>query len=256
MTNALTAPARTALAAAAAAALLLVVGCGMHNPYPVGSFERGAFYAERGNNVEAVAALESFVRHNPTDSLAAEAQYLKAMTYMDMGEFPLAAVEFQILRKDYPTSERVEDAYFQEGLAYFDQVGRIERDMTGAYDARNHFLRFLESYPRSAHVPEVHAKLQEISDLLVQKRLDQVKVFRQLHRHQAVGVVLDDVLASEPGSSLIDEVLWQRAKNAEKLEDADTARSMYERIVANHPESPYAKRAAEALRRAAAADEG
>jgi outer membrane assembly lipoprotein YfiO len=239
-------------AAALAAALTLALlgaagGCSLHNPYPVGSFERGAYYAERGNNVEAIAALESYVRHNPADSLAAEAQYIKGTTYMDMGEYPLAAVEFQILRKDYPTSGRVEDAFYQEGVAYYNQVGRIERDMTGAYEARAHFLRFLEAYPRSPRVPEVHAKLQEISDLLVRKRLAQVKVYRQLRRHTAVAVTLDDLLASEPGSSLIDEVLWERARAAEKLGDDETAQEMYERLLLEYPESDAARRAKGAL---------
>jgi len=249
-----------ALAGAALLGLLAVAGgCSLHNPYPVGSFERGAYYAEKGNNVEAVAALESFVRHNPTDSLAAEAQYLKGMTYMDMHEYPLAAVEFQILRKDYPTCDRVEDAFFQEGMAYFDQVGRIERDLSGAYDARAQFQKFLDTYPRSPRVPEVHAMLQEIADLLVRKRLQQIKVYRQLRHPEAVAVVLDEVLKDEPGSSLIPDVLWQRAKNAQKLDDPDTARRMYRRLVDEYPDSPQGKRAVGALKslgRDAPADAG
>lgn len=241
-------PAAPLAAALAVAVLAIVGGCSLHNPYPVGSYERGAYYADRGNNVEAISALDAYVRHNPADSLAAEAQYLKGMTYMDMGEYPLAAVEFQILRKDYPTSERVEDAYFQEGMAYFDQVGRIERDVTGAYDARAHFLRFLEAYPRSARVTEVHAVLQEISDLLVNKRLAQIKIYRQLRRHQAVAVTLDDILASEPGSSLVDRVIWERARAAERLNDYETAQDMYRRLILEFPDTDVGRRAPDALR--------
>jgi len=230
-------------------ALTVGTGCSLHNPYPVGSYERGAYYAEKGNNVEAVAALEAFVRNNPTDSLAAEAQYLKGLTYMDMGEYPLAAVEFQILRKDYPTSDRVEDADFQEGMAYFNQVGNVERDMTGAYEARAHFVKFLENYPRSAHMTEVHGVLQEIADLLVRKRLKQVNVYRQLGRHQAVAVTLDDVLLTETNSTILDEVMWERAKTAERLDDDATARDMYERLLNEYPDSSWAKRAEGALRK-------
>ncbi len=241
-------PAAPLAAAVTLALLAAVAGCSLHNPHPVGSFERGAYYAERGNNVEAISALDAYVRHNPADSLAAEAQYLKGMTYMDMGEYPLAAVEFQILRKDYPTSERVEDAYFEEGMAYYDQVGRIERDVTGAYEARAHFLRFLEAYPRSSRIPEVHATLQEISDLLVNKRLAQIKIYRQLRRHEAVAVTLDDILVSEPGSSLVDEVLWERGRTAEKLGDYETARDVYQRLILEFPDTDAGRRAPDALR--------
>ncbi|RKZ19555.1 hypothetical protein DRQ50_01805 [bacterium] len=227
--------------------LILLAGCGLHNPYPVGSFERGAYYAEHGNNLEAIPALESFVRHNPTDSLAPEAQYLKGMTYMATAEFPLAAVEFQILRKDYPVSDRVEDALFMEGEAYLSQVGHVSRDMTGAHQARLHFVRFMEEYPSSSHLPAVEERLQEISDMMVRKRLGQVKVYRQLGRHQAAALALDDILRFEAGSNLIDDVIWERARTAGKLEDEATAGDMYQRLINEYPDSRHTESARKAL---------
>ena len=228
--------------------LSVMAGCGASNPHPVGSYERGVFFAEQGKDVEAVAALESYIRKNPADSLTAEAQYLKGMTYMEMGEYPLASVEFQILRKDYPTSVRVEDALFQEGVAYLEQVGRIERDITGAYEARLHFLKFSQEYPNSPRMPEVVAYMAEISDLMVHKRLEQIKIYKQLHRYEAVAITLDGILSEEAGSSLIPDVLWERARVAGKLDDPDTAGRMYERLVSEFPDSRYADRAGKALR--------
>ncbi len=230
-----------------------LAGCGASNPHPVGSYERGVFFADQGKDIEAVAALESYIRKNPTDSLTAEAQYLKGMTYMVMGEYPLAAVEFQILRKDYPISGRVEDALFQEGVAYLEQVGRVERDITGAYEARLHFMKFSQEYPNSPRMPEVVAYMEEISDLMVRKRLEQIKIYKQLHRYEAVAITLDGVLTEEAGSSLIPDVLWERARVAGKLDDPDTAESMYQRLVTEFPDSRYADRAGKALR--ALADE-
>ncbi len=238
-----------ALAAVLFSLAVAGAGCGTSNPHPPGSFDRGVFFAENGKGVEAVASFESFVRRNPTDSLAAEAQFLKAMTYMEMKEFPLAAVEFQILRKDYPTSDRAEEAFFQEGLAYLGQVGRIQRDITGAYEARLHFLKFMQTYPQSPRLPEVREVMQDISDLMVDKRLEQVRVFQQLHRHQAVASTLDDLLVEEAGSSRLDEVLWVRARTAGKLEKPEERREFLQRLVDEFPESPYAERARSALKR-------
>ena len=202
-----------------AAALLQTVGCGTSNPYPVGTFERGQFFRAEEMYAEAVSALDNFIRHNPTDSLAAQAQFDKAMTYMEMEEYPLAAVEFQILRKDYPTCPLVEEAAFQEGVAYLRQVDRIERDITGAYEARLQFLRFAQDYPSSVFMPQVVDHMRDISDLMVRKRLEQVRVYRQLRQYEAAAKVLDDLLVEEAGSTLVDEVLLRRAKIAMKLED-------------------------------------
>jgi len=228
--------------------LLLNAGCAGHNPHPSGTFDRAAFYAENGKDLEAIAAFESFVRHNPTDSLAAEAQYLKAMTYMEMREYPLAAVEFQIMRKDYPTSPFVEDALFEEGKAYLFQVGRVERDITGAYEARLHFLTFSQQYPSSRYMPEVVGYMEEISDLLVTKRLEQVKIYGQLRRYDAIAIVLDDLITEESVSSLMPRVMWERAVVAERLDDPDTAAEMYETIISRYPNGEYRDRAADALR--------
>jgi outer membrane assembly lipoprotein YfiO len=231
--------------AAALALGVLSGGCGTGNPHPPGTLERADFFANKGSRLEAVAAYEAFVRHNPTDSLAAEAQFRKAMIYLDLKEYPLAAVEFQILRKDFPTSERVEEALFQEGVAYLRQVDDIRRDASGAIEARSQFLRFRSTYPQSARLAAVDAELAGISDMMVRKRLAQVDVFRQLGRWQAVATVLDGLLTDEAQSSLIPEVLWERARAAVKLDDPTGASTFCERLVADYPASPYVAEATE-----------
>ncbi len=233
------------------AGLAVMSGCGTGNPYPPGSYERGVFFAEKGKNLEAVSSFESFVRRNPTDSLAAEAQFLKAMTYMKMKEYPLAAVEFQILRKDYPTSPRVEEALYQEGMAYLKQVGRVERDISGAYEARAHFRDFLRTYPDSRFRPQVEQAMVEISDLIVAKRLKEINVYRQLGRYRAVTTTLDNLLASEQDSSLLDKVLWERAQAAFRLDQEEEGNGFLQQLVQRYPESEYANRARRELGSAA-----
>ncbi len=223
-------------------------GCGAGNPFPSGSYERGVLFRDQEKYPEAVSALEAFVRHNPTDSLAADAQYLKGLSYMEMEEYPLAVVEFQILIKDFPTSPRVEDAMFQQGMAYYQQVGRVERDITGAHEARLHFLKFSQLYPQSPHMDDVISTMQDISDLMVLKRLEQVHVFRQLKKPDAVVMVLGEVLKNEANSRLLDRVLWERGQAAEKVDDPDTAEEMYQTLVRDYPESEYREDANRALR--------
>jgi outer membrane assembly lipoprotein YfiO len=227
--------------------LLAGPGCGTGNPYPPGSFDRGAEFHRRNKHHEAVDAFEAFVRRNPTDSLAARAQYLKALSYMEIKEYPLAAVELQILRKDYPTSLLLEDADFQEGVAHFRQVGRVERDLSGAEEARIHFRRFLNTFPDSKYRDQVLDYLEEISDLFVRKRLRAADVYQHLGRHEAVALVLDATLVEEPQSSLLDQVLFLRARNAVKLGDVEVAETCYQRIVQEYPDSSLAERAASGL---------
>lgn len=224
-----------------------LVGCGTGNPYPPGSFDRGAHYNTHGKHHEAVEALESFIRHNPTDSLAARAQYLKALSYLEINEYPLAAVELQILRKDYPTSDLIEDAFFQEGVAYYRQVGRIERDLSGAYQARLHFLKFRQQYSESVHGDAVRDYLLQISNMIVRKRLNAAEVYRHLGRHHAAVIVLQTTLSEEDDSSLLDVVLLRLGEAAERDGEPDTAAAAYQRLLDDFPGSPHAATARAAL---------
>lgn len=229
-------------------------GCGASNPFPLGTYERAVYWQEQGHYQDAAEAFEIFVRQNPTDSLAAQAQYEKAISYMQIQEYPLAAVEFEILTQDYPISPLVEAARFHQGECYYFQVGRIERDVTPAYEARLHWLDFARQYPDSEFMPQVRAYMQEITDLLVEKRLRAVKVYRQLGRWQAVAIGLDRVLEEEPTSTLIDEVLYRRGQAAEKLDDSARAEQVYRQIIDQFPDSGYREKAQKALRKLAGDD--
>ena len=240
-------PATWLLALVGLLAWALGAGCSLKNPHPIGTLERARFWNEHEHFQEAADAYEIFVRQNPTDSLAARAQYEKALAYMQIGEYPLAAVEFQILAQDYPTDPLVEDALFREGECYYFQVGRLERDVTPAYEARLHWLEFSRRFPDSRHLPEVREYMQEIADLFVRKQLRAVSIYEQLRRHEAAAIVLDRILEEEPTSRLLDQVLWKRGQAAERLEDPRGARRAYRRLLDEYPDSPLAAQARTAL---------
>lgn len=240
------------LASLAAGLLVgLLVSCGASNPHAAGTYARGLYWLEKNRYQDAADAFGMFVRQNPTDSLAAQAQFEKARACMKMKDYPLADVEFQILVKDHPASPLLEDALFHQGECRYFQVGRVERDVTPAYEARLHWLDFARRYPQSRFMPQVQRYMQEIADLMVRKRLQRVEVYRKLGRWQAVAMSLDRTLTDEPSSRLLDEVLWQRAQVAERLDEEEVAVAMYERLVGEFPASSLHGRARAALARLA-----
>jgi len=214
---------------------MLLSGCGATNPYPPGSYDRALAFQENGKHHEAVAAYSAFLRRSPTDSLAARAQFEKAMSYMEVKEYPLAAVELQILRQEYPTSDFVEHAVFEEANAFYRQVGRIERDITPAYDARYRYQTFLESYPVSSYVPEARERIVDISDMIV-------------GRNGAVAVTLDRLVEAEPLSRLRPDVMLRRARLARDTDDHDIALDLAARIMDEYPVSAAAAAAADLAR--------
>jgi len=217
--------------------LLAVGGCSLKNPHAIGSLERARFWNEHEHYQEAADAYEVFVRQNPTDEQAPQAQFEKALAYMQIKEYPLAAVELQILAQDHPTSPLVEDASFRQGECYYFQVGRLERDVTPAYEARLHWLEFARRYPTSRYMPEVRRYMQEIADLMVRKQMRAVEIYTHLRRPDAAALVLDRILEDEPAASILDEVLLKRAQMARRLDDPEAAVAAYRRLLDEFPES-------------------
>lgn len=237
-----------AVALTAAALLMSAGGCGMTNPYPPGSYERALAYREHDKPHEAVDAYAAFLRRSPTDSLAAQAQFEKAMSYMEVHEYPLAAVELQILRQEYPSSEFVERAVFEEANAYYRQSGRIERDITPALDARLRYQAFIAAYPASPRVEEARERILDISDMVVRKRLKQLSVYERLGRPDAIEVTLDRLIESEPQSRLRPKVMLRRLDLALERDEPDVARALAARLADAYPLTKEAARAAKRVR--------
>ncbi len=220
--------------------VLVAAGCGMNNPHPMGSYDRAWAFQQAGKHQEAVDAYGQFLRRSPTDSLAALAQFHKAAAYVDLKEFPLAVVEYRILRQEYPTSALVEEAMYRECEARFLQVGRIERDITSGHEARDSFLAFLQTYPTSPWRPAVEERLVDIADIVVRKQLKSVDLYRRMGKDESAAIVLDRLLETERKSTLRDMLFWERAETARELEDADAETTALEGLLEEFPDSDLA----------------
>lgn len=242
-------PATTCAGFALAVAVLTLGGCAGTNRLPSATYERALYDHERGHDREAVTTIEQFLRRSPGDSLAAPAQRLKTLALMKLKEYPLAAVELQILRQEYPTSGFASESWFLEGVALFRQVGRMERDIAPALEARSRFQRFLTDWPEAPQASEAHDYLVRISDLEMQKKLGEAEVYVQLGQPAAAGVVLDTVLAQEKEGRLRPRLLLRRAEVALKAKRPQDAAAAWQRLVADHPDSPEAVVAQRALAR-------
>lgn len=237
------------VAGALAATALVLGGCAGTNSLPSATYERALFDHERGHDREAVTTIEQFLRRSPGDSLAAPAQRLKSLALLKLKEYPLAAVELQILRQEYPTSDFVAESWFLEGVALFKQVGRLERDIAPAIEARSRFRHFVAEWPEAAQAAEARDYLVRISDLEMQKKLGEAEVYVQLGQPAAAGVVLDTVLAQATEGRLRPRLLLRRAEVALQAKRPEDAVAAWKRLVADHPDSPEAARAQRALAR-------
>ncbi len=220
---------------------LCLGACATVNRLPAASYERGVAYHQRGQHREAVDTFEQFLRRSPTDSSAASAIKLKALSLMALKEYPVAAVELQILRHDFAGSEEAREAWYLEGLAHWKQVGRVERDVTEAREARTCFRRALAENPDSRVAADARRYLMEISDLMLRKKLGEAEVYAKLEQPAAAVLILGAALEEEQEGSLRPRALMRRAQLALEAGDAATAAACWREVVERHAETPDAQ---------------
>jgi outer membrane protein assembly factor BamD len=225
-------------------------GCGgSRGGFASGSFERGEERYEAESWYEAVEDLRLFIRRAPTDPRAAEAQYMIGMARYYDEDYPVAAVEFEILRNDYPTSELADDAWYMQGMCYVEQVPGTDLDQTPTRQAVEHFVRYLREHPAGKHRTEVEAELDKLNRHLDQKELNSARLYRDMGRWQAAAVTVDTMLETRPNSELRPEMLLLAGEVHLRRVELSEARENYRQFLRDYPDHERVKEAERGLER-------
>jgi len=229
--------------------VLLFLASGCSHPgsgLPNGSFERGKAEYEGERYYDAIESLKLFVRRSPTDARVDEAQYMIGMARFDNEEYPVAAVEFEILRTDYPNSDLVEDAWLMEGLCYVEQVPSIHLEQSITRRALEHYQRFLREMPASDRRGEAQEKIDELQLHLDRKTMAGIRLYDRLGRDRAALVSVDAMLDERRDSALRADALLLAGDLHEELDELPEARARWQQVV---DEFGMTSLAPEALRR-------
>lgn len=108
----------------------------------------------RSSPSTARRAFQQLVTQYPQDSLAADAQYQIAETYVVEQKFSEATREFELVVERWPASARAPIALFRAGVIA-EQRGTIDK-------ARGYFDRLVKSYPKSDEARQAQEKLRKL----------------------------------------------------------------------------------------------
>jgi outer membrane protein assembly factor BamD len=244
--------ARSALVAFLSA-LLLLGGIGCSHPWnalPEGSYERGKAEAEGGASLDAIEDLKLFIRRNPQDPLADDAQFLVGKTYMETEDYPVAAVEFEIMQVDYPNSELVDDAAYLEALSYVRQVPDYRLDQTITKKAMDKLDHYLKTYPSGKHLKEARDELDQLQAKLDRKHYDSAAFYKRRGHLVAANQVLDNILKESPNSQLRPQVLLLKGQTEFKLKNYKDAVTALRELVDRWPDSKIRGKAESLLKKA------
>ena len=230
--------------------MLILSGCG--HPWSrleEGSYERGLSEAEGGAPQQAIEDLKVFIRRNPQDPRADDAQFLVGKSYMELEDYPVAAVEFEILQVDYPGSELADDGAYLEALCYVKQVPDYRLDQTVTYKAVKKLQAYLKKHHDGKFVKEARDELSELQDQLERKSFEEASFYKRRGNLDAAHQVFQNILANNPSTPLRAAILLMQGEIDLKLENYDEAQTHLQEIVKRWPEVREAKKAEKLLKK-------
>jgi len=102
-------------------------------PSPAAAFLQAKDFWARGTYDLAIKSLQDFIQQFPDATwYLGEANYLLGMSEYNSGDYTAAATAFQHVIDDYKTSDKIADAYYQQGECYR-ALGR-KTEAGAAYD--------------------------------------------------------------------------------------------------------------------------
>lgn len=214
---------------------------------PEGSYERGQAEYDGGALLDAIEDLKLFIRRNPQDPLAPDAQFLVGKAYMETEDYPVAAVEFEILQVDYPGSPLADDASYLEAMCYAKQAPDYRLDQTITQQAVTKLRGYLQSHPDGKYLEEARSELTELQGRLDRKRLEAAEFYEGRGYHDSARQVLENVMQDSPDSPLRPEMLLLMGEIEMELEDYDGAERSLRELTDRWPDHRLAKRAQKRL---------
>jgi len=245
-----------------ACALLWVAGCGgprlsVSRDSDRYEFESGKAAYSKKHWLDAQTHLKRFLDVHPGHAAADSAQLLLGMAQFQVKSYAEAAVEFAILVREFPRSDLLDEASYQECLCYKEQMSKSQLDPTFAFRTRSCINEFILRYPDSPLREDARGQLLEIANGLAEKEFELGIMWTKMKKYRAGIIYFDEVLQKYPTSIWVPDTLFWKARCHKERKQFDEAIALLRLLVDSFPDhklTSQGKRELEHLERRAAED--
>ena len=172
---------------------------------------------EKQDYYKASDLFKSLIQDKKTGSGIEKMFFYYAMCDFKMGDFGLAAYEFERLVQKFPRGVYAEESQFYIGMSNFQKSPPSFLDQDYTYRAIESFQLFLDKYPDSKRKNEVNQKVDQLTRKLEFKMYMQAKLFYQMGEYKSSAVFFDNLLVEFPDTEFAEEVNYLIAESQFKL---------------------------------------
>ena len=157
-----------------AAMVMLTAGCGGFNSLLNGNDYEAKYaaamkYYNENSFSRAAQLFENLTMYYRGRDNAENISWYYAQSLRKQGEYLIAGYQYGRFARQFPYSEKVEEAHFYSAWCKYKQSPDYSLDQSLTREAMEEFELFAERYPRSTRIPEVNNCLDEMRKKLIRK---------------------------------------------------------------------------------------
>ncbi|UCH85276.1 MAG: outer membrane protein assembly factor BamD, partial [Candidatus Latescibacterota bacterium] len=179
---------------------------------PEALIDKGDRYYEREKYYGAQELFKAFITRYPGHDRSDYAQFMLAESYYADRDYPMAAVEYQILVTNYGYSDYVDDGYFKQALCSYHQAPKPRLDQTLTYDALAKLEQFEQVFTQSPLIPEARDYKKKIHERLAEKEFENAEFYFKTKRYISSLVYLNKIIDNYPDNEYWVRALYLKAK--------------------------------------------
>lgn len=185
--------------------------------------------------------------------------FFLANSFFEIEDYNFSGYQFERFLKSYPRSDKASEAAFLGAKSYFLLSPRYSLDQTDTDKALIKLQNFINAYPESNYLAEANAMAKELTNKKEEKEFEIAKQFTKLggsyilDYNIAAISSLDNFISEHPGSMFREEAFYLKLKAAtnlalnstekKKVERIDNAKTAYNLLIKNYPESKFGEEA-------------
>jgi outer membrane protein assembly factor BamD len=204
-------------------------------------YDEGAKLAGKKKYDEALEAFREASQGYRGADLDADIQIALADTYFDKEEYPSAVEAYTEFLRLHPHNARADYAQFRIGLSWLKQLRGADRSQEPARKAAAAFETLLRGYPRSTFLDQGREGLVTARRRIAEHELAVADFYRRTGRYQAAAGRYEVVLREYADLGYAERVLFELGGCYEKLRDTEKARSYYDQLRREYPQSRFVK---------------
>ncbi len=168
-----------------------------------------------GNYYQARIHFNEILDRHPFSKEALLAELKAADCNYYLKNWQEALILYKEFEERHPTNEAIPYVMYQVAMCSYSNIGRVDRDTSGASKAIQDFSRLLRAFPNSAYTKEAKARIRAAREFLVNHEYFVVKFYIRTDKHSQAIIRLNYILTMYPKSTVAPKAkkLLERLEN-------------------------------------------